>query len=808
MTSIILKNSILKQWGRVTSEVKEYVKNAIMIEISNPESKIREMCCGIMSAILKFEKLSSWPGLVEYLVNASNSDNIDLAYGALSALEMICDEHMIHLVEDKGIYVLVPNLIEKMKHHNETFRYYALKCMVHLVSWKPKAVSENIHQFIDALVYVAQYDETRNVRNQVCHCFIQMVESNIQELAPYIQEVVNYMLVMCNSDDSMIALTASDFWKFATEYEPAKEALFNCLQPILETLLSGMKMSKEEILNFEMDDANGEEEMNPNQKKGEKWSIEDECDDIIDGPSDWSVRKASAKGLDALSYLFPSEILPFLLPIIERYLNSEDWLEREAAILAIGAVSRGCEEHLYAYLPQIIPFLFQLLNDENAAIRSMACWSLSKCSNWFITTEEGRKNVDQFISAMLEKVGDVSNSTQESAFAALSYFEENAKENIIPYIKPILLKCMEVYPTLNSRTAIVFYDTIITLTEVVGSEIGKDEYINIYLEPLFNKWKALSDEDIRLRYLMECLTAIAASIGKKFLPYVAEVLHRCMKLINDYLMSFSLHKSEPLKYDPPEVSLMVASIDLISGMCEGLLSNMYDFLKNYNIGEILVVACQDDSTNVLKSLFGLIGDLSKYAYSLIEPFVPQMLPLIIDQIKPRVLHVNVANNATWAFGELCLHNHPAIQQFAEQAKSNLLLIMEDPFLHPHLYENSIISLGRLGLTGSPALVEDFENFFSLFCRSLSILQDDFEKDSAFKGLYTLIKANPIPAFKDFSNLCQAIASWKEPGPELKHMTTELLLAFKSSFREEWETIFNFLPNDVQNSLIHTFNVGN
>lgn len=807
MTSIILKNSILKQWGRVTNEVKEYVKSVIMIEISNSEAKIREMCCGIMSAILKFEKLTSWPGLIEYLVNATNSDNIDLAYGAFSALEMICDEHMTHLVEDKSIYILVPSLIETMKHFNETFRYYSLKCMVHLISWKPKAVSDNMNQFIDALVYVAQYDETRNVRNQVCHCFIQMVESDIQELAPYIQEVVNYMLIMCNSDDPTIALTASDFWKFVAEYKPANEAILNCLHPILETLLSGMKMSKEEILNFELDDTNDEEEMNPNQKKGEKWNIEEECDDIIDGPSDWSIRKASAKGLDALSYLFPSEILPILLPLLDKYLNSQDWLEREAAILAIGAISRGCGENLYEYLPHIIPFLFQLLNDENAAIRSMTCWSLSKCSNWLVNTEEGNKNVNQFISAMLDKVGDVSNSTQESAFAALSYFVESAKENIVPYIKSILTKCMEVYPRLTARTAIVFYDNIITLTEVVGREIGKDEYLNIYIGPLFERWKLLNNEDIRLKYLMECLTAISASIGKKFVPYVEVVLHRCVKIINDYLMNLNLHKNEPLKYDPPEESLMVASIDLISGMCEGLHSAMYDYLKNYNIGEMLVIACQDESTNILKSLFGLIGDLSKCAYTLIEAVVPQLLPLIINQIKPRVLHVNVANNATWAFGELCLHNNPAIHQFAEQAKNNLLIIMEDPFLHSHLYENSIISLGRLGLTCPPALVEDLENYFTLFCRSLSVLEDDLEKDSAFKGLYTLIKANPIPAFKDFSTLCQAIASWKEPRSELKQMTAELLLAFKSSFREEWSTIFSLLPIDVQNSLVHTFNVG-
>ncbi len=49
------------------------------------------------------------------------------------------------------------------------------------------------------------------------------------------------------------------------------------------------------------------------------------------------------------------------------------------------------------------------------------------------------------------------------------------------------------------------------------------------------------------------------------------------------------------------------------------------------------------------------------------------------------------------------------------------------------------------------------------------IRDNDEKDSAFRGICHLISMNPSGVVNDFVFLCDAIASWNNPKPDLKEM---------------------------------------
>lgn len=42
-------------------------------------------------------------------------------------------------------------------------------------------------------------------------------------------------------------------------------------------------------------------------------------------------------------------------------LASQQWEVRESGILALGAIAEGCIDHIYVYLPQLVPWLIQVL---------------------------------------------------------------------------------------------------------------------------------------------------------------------------------------------------------------------------------------------------------------------------------------------------------------------------------------------------------------------------------------------------------------------------------------------------------------
>ena len=57
---------------------------------------------------------------------------------------------------------------------------------------------------------------------------------------------------------------------------------------------------------------------------------------------------------------------------------------RESGILALGAIAEGCIDDVQAYLPQLVPWLIQTLNEPKPLIRSITCWTLSRYSKWVV----------------------------------------------------------------------------------------------------------------------------------------------------------------------------------------------------------------------------------------------------------------------------------------------------------------------------------------------------------------------------------------------------------------------------------------
>lgn len=81
-----------------------------------------------------------------------------------------------------------------------------------------------------------------------------------------------------------------------------------------------------------------DEDIRPYTNKGRKNKRSLDEDDELE----WTLRKCAAASLDGISFSFDQgEMLSVLMPHVHRMIRSETWLEREAAVLALGAISFG-----------------------------------------------------------------------------------------------------------------------------------------------------------------------------------------------------------------------------------------------------------------------------------------------------------------------------------------------------------------------------------------------------------------------------------------------------------------------------------
>jgi len=130
----------------------------------------------------------------------------------------------------------------------------------------------------------------------------------------------------------------------------------------------------------------------------------------------------------------------------------------------------------------------------------------------------------------------------------------------------------------------------------------------------------------------------------------------------------------------------------------------------------------------------------------------------------------------------------------------LVPLMNKHNLNRNLLENTAITLGRLGFACTDIVAPRLEEFLESMCLTLRNVRDDLEKDSAFRGLVKLIKANPNAAGKHFIYICDAIASWDVMKPDLREIFHQLLHGFKNLVGNQWQNYFSTFPDALQKIL--------
>ena len=534
----------------------------------------------------------------------------------------------------------------------------------------------------------------------------------------------------------------------------------------------------------------------------------DEDDDVnndeITSITDWNLRKCSAACLDCFSNVFGNDILGVLLPILKELLFNSDWLLKESGILALGAIAEGCVTGLDEHLPQLVTYLIQCLRDKKALVRAITCWTLSRYSHW-IVSKGNESLLNQLIFELLARILDSNKRVQEAACSAFATLEEEACMSLVPHLDRILQTLVYAFSKYQKKNLLILYDAIGTLADSVGSNLSSPEYISLLMPPLIEKWNLLKDQDKDLFPLLECLSSVASSLQLGFLPYCNPVYSRCLSLIEQTLAQYEFHLQNPNHVDIPDKDFLVASLDLLSGLAEGLGEHMQELVSHSNLIQLLYQCAQDLMPEVRQSTFALLGDITKACFPCIATCVSSFLPILGENLVPEA--ISVCNNATWAIGEICLKLKDETKPYLNFILMKLIANMNNVSMPRTLLENTAITVGRLGYVCPQDVAPLLPQFFRPWCTSLRNIRDNSEKDSAFRGLCRMIEVNPGGVVGDFMYLCDAIASWLSPKDDLKEMFHNILHGFKNQVGDDnWKRFSDQFPPQLKDRLREFYNV--
>jgi transportin-1 len=562
---------------------------------------------------------------------------------------------------------------------------------------------------------------------------------------------------------------------------------------------------------------------------------DDEDDDAADALSEWSLRKSAAASLDVLSGVYGDEFtknqlhqgiavqgsgnfLEILLPFLNQMLGSAEWEHRESGILALGAIAEGCIEGLSPHLPQLIPFLIGALSSEKALIRSITCWTLSRYASWVLMFAEpaggpGAELLPALLEQLLKRVLDGNKRVQEAACSALAVLEEEANMNgaaLLPYLGPILQTLVAAHGTYQEKNMMILYDAIQTLADAVGPALNEEQYIQLLMPSLMDKWRALEGPDPNLFPLLECLTSVALALGHGFYPYCEEVHQRCVYLVHSDMQAEAAHRADPANNPEPEKDFVIVALDLLSSITEGVGVAIESLVKNTDILPLLLHYARDYTPEVRQSTFALIGDYAKTCFVHLKPFIliigedgqiGGLLPVLASNLD--ATHVPVCNNATWAIGEIAMQLGDEMRQFLPQILPPLIALMNNPDNHQPILENTGITLGRMGLVCPAEIAAVLPEFVILWCKYMRGFKNNEEKYDAFRGICKVIMTNPQCIAESLPFFCTAILSWDENSlvtkfPDLPELFRQILQYFKNSVGpQQWQGYFAQFPAKIQ-----------
>ena len=126
----------------------------------------------------------------------------------------------------------------------------------------------------------------------------------------------------------------------------------------------------------------------------------------------------------------------------------------------------------------------------------------------------------------------------------------------------------------------------------VGHHLNKEEYIQLLMPPLIQKWNVLKDEDKDLFPLLECLSSVATALQEGFLPYCEPVYRRCVSLVEQTLNQHMAHIQNADQFELPDKDFMIVALDLLSGLAEGLDIHIERLVSSSNIMHLLFQCVQ------------------------------------------------------------------------------------------------------------------------------------------------------------------------------------------------------------------------
>lgn len=504
-------NSISERTIGVLNESVRREIRSLLIQgfMSDQSPQVRRKIADAISEVAKEDALpkGTWPELVPAILQAAVNNNRSFRESAFRVLSALPD-----LIDSLYVGEILPVFNSGFSDDDDDVRIVACTAFVAFFRELPKSIWQSLTPILPNLLNSlprfllnGQDDALANVLQALID-LVELAPKMFKEMFPTIIEFCS--TVAKNRDlASGTRLAALELLTTFSEVSPTM-----CKQTASYT--STMVLVTLSMLTEVSEDDEGATEWN-NDTNDEDYELEPEYD-------------AARHSLDRVSLKLGGQYLAApLFQYLPALIQSLNWRETFAALMALSSAAEGCCDVLITEIPRLLDMVMPTLDHPHSRVQYACCNVLGQISTDF-SNEIQKTSSDRIVPALVSKLTNksVPRVQAHAAAALVNFCEAASKEVLEPYLDDLLNNLVGLLLSPKRYVQEQALTTIATIADAAEKKFVK--YHNTLLPMLMEFLRTdLGPENHMLTAkCIECATLITLAVGRENLD------SHCQELIN------------------------------------------------------------------------------------------------------------------------------------------------------------------------------------------------------------------------------------------------------------------------------------
>ena len=392
-----------------------------------------------------------WNTLLPTLFHNVSSPEVDVGckVASLEALGYMCDSMNPNQVEKSLVDQILNTIVDGMRADRpNVMKLAAVTAMCNSLDFTEtnfEIQAERDH-IMSAICAATQCDDLK-VRVKSFECLATVANYYYSKLPGYIDSLFQLTMKAIKSDEQVVGQQAIEFWSTICDTEAQ----------MVDDLKEGEEL-EEGVTYFRIVEQ---------AARGLVPELLETLTKQDDSGSDesWNIALAGAACLDVVAQTIGDSVVDLILPFVTANINSTNWHQKEAAIMAFGSILDGpSAEKLTPIVVGALPHLIGCVRDAHPIVRDSSAWTIGRICEFHIqaiTNEMITPMVTALTIALEDSEAKVAAQACYAFYnmaAACEDTSEDSSNVLSVFMQPVLTKLLAVtnredWDTDNLRTS-------------------------------------------------------------------------------------------------------------------------------------------------------------------------------------------------------------------------------------------------------------------------------------------------------------------------------------------------------------------